>query len=206
MYHLTTAILAGALVASFAQGTARDDAINIAKAALARERGVAVEEVQLVDATSTQWRDSSLGCPERGVVYTPALVPGFNLILTAGSSRYSVHVGAGRAVICGDAGRPTGRDLKLPARDQTEGLRLAEQARSDLAALLKVPKERVAINFFRPTVWPDASLGCPQRGKTYAQRETRGYLIELEHAGTIQEYHSDQTQVVTCARPESAGL
>lgn len=39
--------------------------------------------------------------------------------------------------------------------------------------------------------WRDASLGCPQPGRMYAQVLTPGYLIVLEAGGQRLEYHAD---------------
>jgi hypothetical protein len=80
------------------------------------------------------------------------------------------------------------------------GLKLAEQARADLAKKLGVEKDAVTINFFRPATWPDASLGCPVEDRMYAQQQTKGYTIELAADGTTYEYHSDTNHVVPCDR------
>ena len=57
------------------------------------------------------------------------------------------------------------------------------------------------IAVLRRTTWPDASLGCPQPGETYAQALTAGFVIELEVGGARHVYHSDGQRVVQCAAP-----
>ena len=41
------------------------------------------------------WRDGSLGCPEPGMFYTQALVPGFRVILVVGERRFDYRTGRG---------------------------------------------------------------------------------------------------------------
>lgn len=200
-YVFVVPLIALASIAA-AQG-ARDVAIDRAKATLAREIGVSEGTIAMTSIVESTWRDSSLGCPERGVAYTPMLSAGYAVGLSVGTERFVVHVASGRAVVCGRP-RPLpddARDGKLPPADVTTGLRLAEQARLDLAGRLRVGKETVVVNFFRPTMWPDASLGCPVKDRAYAQEPAKGFLIELASQGKSYEYHSDMNRVVPC--PES---
>ena len=48
--------------------------------------------------------------------------------------------------------------------------------------------------------WSDASLGCPQEGRAYAQVLTPGYKLVFELAGTSYPVHtnSDGSQMVLC--------
>jgi hypothetical protein len=57
-------------------------------------RGV-TETFTVVTATSVTWRDGSLGCPEPGKMYTQALVPGAQIVVSAGSTQYDYHFGRG---------------------------------------------------------------------------------------------------------------
>ncbi|MDX1408310.1 MAG: hypothetical protein R3330_09255, partial [Saprospiraceae bacterium] len=51
-------------------------------------------------------------------------------------------------------------------------------------------------------VWPDSSLGCPQKGMVYADVLTPGYLIVLSADGREYEYHTSKgTEVVYCINP-----
>jgi len=76
-----------------------------------------------------------------------------------------------------------------------------------LADQLGIPAEEVTIVSSEAVEWPDASLGCPQPGMTYAQVLTPGYLFRLRAAGAEYELHTDATgqSVVTC-EPTSSGL
>ena len=54
--------------------------------------------------------------------------------------------------------------------------------------------------------WPDASLGCPEEGKAYAQAIVPGYRFEFQHEGSTFEFHTnwDGSQVVNCTPKESS--
>jgi hypothetical protein len=194
------------------QGSPQDAAIALAKSTLAQEVGAGAENATLVSVADAVWRDSSLGCPERGNVYTPVMTSGYRVTLSVNSSRYVVHVGQGRAVLCGGAVKrvpplpsdsSAGRAVKLPSTGAVAGLKLAEQARADLAKRLGVDKDAVTINFFRPATWPDASLGCPVEDRIYTQQLTKGFTIELASGDKTYEYHSDMSHVVPCDRVEN---
>ena len=67
----------------------------------ARRFAVAESAVVVVDAEQVTWPDGSLGCPQPGMMYTQALVPGYRLTAktTEGSLRY--HTDArGNVVTC----------------------------------------------------------------------------------------------------------
>jgi hypothetical protein len=67
---------------------------------------------------------------------------------------------------------------------------LIESAKADLAQRLSVSATQIKAIETKEAVWPDASLGCPQPGITYAQIPTQGYIIMLEYAGDKFEYHA----------------
>jgi hypothetical protein len=200
----------GFVAAADTQGSSRDAAVELAKAALTQEIGVPPESLEPIDVAEAVWRDSSLGCPARGTVYTPMMTSGHRITLSFRDARYVVHVGQGRAVVCrapaGSQRRmqppPPGRagsaDAKTAPTSAIAGLKLAEQARDDLATALSVEKGQVTINFFRPATWPDAGLGCPAEGQVYPRRLTKGFIIELASGGKTYEYHSDMNRVVPC--------
>lgn len=166
-------------------------AILLAKEELHRSSRVARESMVLVGSSAAEWRDSALGCPERGSVYAPVVTSGYVIKMRAGAELYSVHVGAGRAVICALTAQG-GADAKLSSSDAVVGLKRAEEARVDLAKQLDVPASSIVIEWFRPATWPDARLGCP--GEAPASRASvRGFLIQLSSRGKKYEFHSDAT-------------
>lgn len=64
----------------------------------AERAGVGAAAVSVVSAEAVTWRDGSLGCPEPGMMYTQALVPGFRVVLEAGGEElhfHGAHAGGG---------------------------------------------------------------------------------------------------------------
>ena len=60
---------------------------------LAKRLQIDVSEVTLVSATEMQWRDSSLGCPEPGMMYMTVITPGYRLVLRANEQLFEYHTG-----------------------------------------------------------------------------------------------------------------
>jgi hypothetical protein len=181
------------------QDTDTAKAVSLAMDELTRSMRIPRDALVVVDATTAEWRDSALGCPKRGMVYQAVMTSGHVVTLRSGIDRFVVHVGAGRAVICGSAARASATPAatsKLPVSDATVGLKRAEEARADLAKHLGVAADSIVIDFFKPTTWPDNRLGCP--GTPPASRvEVRGFSIQLSARGKSYEYHSDATNPPT---------
>ena len=67
----------------------------------ASRAGVEPSTVVVVSATAVEWSDGSLGCPEPGMLYTQALVSGFQIIVRAGERDLDYRVpGPGRFRLC----------------------------------------------------------------------------------------------------------
>jgi hypothetical protein len=77
--------------------SARDDA--------ARRTGLPPESLELVSAEAVTWRDGSLGCPQPGMAYTMALVPGYRIRLRAQGQLLDYHAGRQGAPALCPAGR-----------------------------------------------------------------------------------------------------
>jgi len=76
-------------------------ALELAKAALARELGIQPSEVSFVQGGPTEWNDSSLGCPKPDQAYLQVITPGYLLTLQANGQAYEYHTDMGnRAVRC----------------------------------------------------------------------------------------------------------
>lgn len=68
------------------------------------------------------------------------------------------------------------------------------QAKEDLAGRLNVTTDEIGLVEFKPVVWPDSSLGCPQPGMAYTQVQQDGYLIRLQVKKEIYDYHGGGTR------------
>jgi hypothetical protein len=67
------------------------NAVYAAANNLASAKGICSGQIQVVSVESVQWRDSSLGCPERGKVYAFVITPGYKILLQTGSGRFEYH-------------------------------------------------------------------------------------------------------------------
>ena len=65
-------------------------------------------KLTVLSAESVTWSDGSLGCPEPGMAYTQALVPGYRIRIQAGAEVLDYHAGRrGLPVLC-----PAGRAIE----------------------------------------------------------------------------------------------
>ena len=59
---------------------------------LAGELGIAVNSLNIITVTAMTWSDSSLGCPQPGMMYAQVITPGFLMLLRdSGGTEYKVH-------------------------------------------------------------------------------------------------------------------
>jgi hypothetical protein len=91
-----------------------EDLDSIVAAALedaASRTGLPARSLSVAEAGAVVWRDGSLGCPEPGMGYTQALVPGYRVRLRAGDRILDYHASrTGRLLLC-----PQGRaEAPLP--------------------------------------------------------------------------------------------
>jgi hypothetical protein len=71
--------------------------------------GVLATEIVVLRDQAVTWPDGSLGCPEPGVMYTQALVPGYWVALDADGEMLDYRLGEGGAFVrCDDATDPPG--------------------------------------------------------------------------------------------------
>ena len=61
---------------------------------------------------------------------------------------------------------------------------------ADLAGRLEVDPSAISVVSAEEVTWPDAAVGCPQPGMSYAQVLVNGTRIVLEAAGAEYHYHS----------------
>jgi hypothetical protein len=82
----------------------------------ARRTGIKGTALKVLSAQAVTWPDGSLGCPQPGMMYTQALVPGFRVRIEAGEDALDYHAGrSGQLVLC-----PEGRATDpLPTDSQT---------------------------------------------------------------------------------------
>jgi hypothetical protein len=80
--------------------------IQLVQKDLAQRLGLASEAIWLVSVEAVEWSDTSLGCPQPGMMYAQ-VIPGFRVVLGAEGKRYEYHTDTGRfVVLCGEEGLP----------------------------------------------------------------------------------------------------
>ena len=113
---MTTTLLALMLLgaAAAADGDAeKDAAVALARKTLAAKLAVGAEALQLDKAEAVDWPDTSLGCPEKGMMYAQVIMPGYRVVLKHAGKPHAVHVAGTRAVTCG-------AEARKPARTESQ--------------------------------------------------------------------------------------
>lgn len=137
--------------------------------------------------------------------YTLALV----VRRPAGSMTQFVHIDLGQEEAVSAALPPEASETALEACPSVEGVEedevpalreeaepLIEMARQDLAQRENVDPGQIELQELEAVEFPDASLGVPQEGESYAQVITPGYIIVLNAGGQTYEYHAAGERVV----------
>lgn len=71
-------------------------------------------------------------------------------------------------------------------------------AKELLSRELEVGEDEIAVRKVIATEWPDASLGCPAKDKSYAQVVTPGHRVLLEVRGKVYPVHTGQGRTARC--------
>lgn len=71
---------------------------------------VATNDIKTVHVENVTWPDGSLGCPQKGMSYTQAMVPGVRIILSTGGQEYEYHAArSGTPLYCANPSLPVDR-------------------------------------------------------------------------------------------------
>jgi len=73
--------------------------IDLAKRDLARRKGVPIEEITVVRVEERDWPDTSLGCPQPGMMYAQVITPGYLIVLSHGGQTYEYHTDRSQSVV-----------------------------------------------------------------------------------------------------------
>lgn len=88
-----------------------------------------------------------------------------------------------------------GEPAPNPAEARAEAV---ERAKAYLADTLKLSAKEIELESAVKTKWPDASLGCPEKDRMYAQVVTSGWTVTLKAGGRTHEVHVSGKRVVSC--------
>lgn len=72
-------------------GEVPGDLLDAITSEAAERAGVEADEVAIITAEAVTWSDGSLGCPEPGMMYTQALVPGYRVVVEAAGEEMYFH-------------------------------------------------------------------------------------------------------------------
>lgn len=101
-------VLSTVLITGFVSAAARLDRqdwssaqpwIGEARASLAEQLGLPVDQIRVQSVESVEFADSSLGVPEPGKNYLTVITPGFVIRLVAAGTVYEYHAGANHVVL-----------------------------------------------------------------------------------------------------------
>ena len=93
--------------ADFTSGEVPQKMFDAVLADLLTNTGGTRADVTLVKAEQVTWNDGSLGCPEPGVMYTQALIDGYQVVFSVGDKSYDYHLSdRGNFVLCENSFSP----------------------------------------------------------------------------------------------------
>jgi len=174
----------------------QSEAIALARKTLAAKLSLPAEQITTITVAAVQWRDSALGCPERGVVARPIVTSGFKVTLRANEREYEVHLAGGRAVICGSQADTRLSSAPLVAAS----LKAADAVRVAVAARLGIEPTRVSIAATRPA--PSDARACPAAPPTPSGV---AFVVEGEAQGKPFRYYTDDSVTLDCDTPQKRG-
>jgi hypothetical protein len=157
---------------------------------LAQRLGVAEEEIAVKSLEGMQWPDTSLGCPQPGMMYAQVVTPGYRVVLEVDGQVYEAHTDEGHSVVWCEEEESAMEVPPVPGTVEPGLEGLIEMAREDLAERLSTMADEIEVLEAKGIVWPDASLGCPVPEMSYKQVPMDGALIRLQAEGKVYEYHS----------------
>jgi hypothetical protein len=77
-------------------------------------------------------------------------------------------------------------------------------AKKALCAKLGVSADALQVDKAEAVDWPDAGLGCPEKGRMYAQMIVPGYKVTLKVDGKTYPVHVGAGRAVVCDTPTKA--
>lgn len=67
---------------------------------LSAELGISQDEVTILSSEPVNWPDTSLGCPQPGMMYAQMITPGYRFLVEAKGNEYEIHTDqTGRSVV-----------------------------------------------------------------------------------------------------------
>ena len=172
---------------------AAQDVAETLKEKVAQDVGVAPEELEAIAAEEVQWSDTSLGCPEPGMVYAQVIVPGWRVVFRGPSGEtYDVHTDETqeRWVICDQEQK--GKSPATPGPiTPGESSSAVQAAVRMLGESLGVSRQEIDIVEVEYVQWRNSCLGCGGPEESCLMVITPGYRVVLKSGGEQYEIHTD---------------
>jgi hypothetical protein len=157
-------------------------AVQMASQNLASKLGISVDAITVMTFETVDWPDGCLGVPQKGVMCTQMITPGYKVTLEANQKQYIYHTNQdGTSMIL----EPSTNTADLPAAVQ--------MARQALANKLGVTADAITVVSFDAVDWPDSCLGVQQKGVMCLEVVSPGYRVTLSANKQNYEYHTDST-------------
>lgn len=74
--------------------------VSLAQRRLSAELDLPTRRIVVVEIRAYEWTDSSLGCPTPGQTYTPVLIDGYRIVMSAGDVEYIFHSDSDQLIAC----------------------------------------------------------------------------------------------------------
>ncbi len=168
---------------------------------VAEDLGVDSESLVVASIRQRSWSDTSLGCPEPGMVYAQVIVEGWQVVFQdSDGETYDVHTPSDPEdfVICesqeGEEGMigPSNPAVKAALSLVTENF--------------AVTMDELVVQEASAVQWPNSCLGCAGARENCLMVITPGYRVMLSSGDRIYEVHTneDGTRARIC-RPDGKG-
>jgi len=69
--------------------------VDKAREDLAQRLSISTTQINIIEAKEVTWSNSSLGCPQPGMLYADVLTPGYLILLNANGQDFEYHTGKG---------------------------------------------------------------------------------------------------------------
>jgi len=66
-------------------------AVDAARQDAAAHLGVSPDQLNVAQVDAREWNDSSLGCPQEGMLYSQVITPGYFILIISGSRQLEYH-------------------------------------------------------------------------------------------------------------------
>ncbi|HNT75475.1 MAG TPA: hypothetical protein PKH77_10690 [Anaerolineae bacterium] len=176
------------------------------QSAVAQALGFEKSDLTLISSEEVQWRDSSLGCPQKDMHYLQVITPGWRVIFAdATGKQYDIRTpeNMGHYIICVNADnsnetQPVDKESFGSAKDA---------AVNALMEKLNVTREAISIVSVEAVEWRNSCLGCAGPDENCLMVITSGYRILLESGSETYTVHTNSTgsRTIVCEKPEADG-